>query len=207
MIEMMEKVEMAARQFYADHGPNSWLDHIVPVMDRVKQLHRPHYAPKTSLIAAAFHDCAKRVFGAEDHARKSAQIAEPVIRLLAQQSKEDTVTEDDIRIILEAISLHDSNLITFPTICAADLAAADANPPELKFMVEKSIRWGRNHGLSPEQIAENTLTHLKEKYGSGGWFHWPERYRALWGARVDHCIETIDYLTKSDVRRFVDQVI
>ena len=170
----------AARPFYPEHGPNSW-DHIQAVRRRaqamMRRLENRQLTP-AEYAAIMLHDNAKQEFGAENHGRMGADRA---IKILAASS----LSPEQIDEAQMAIRVHDDNLAKFPSENAELLASADANPPDINWMLNKSYSWQQKHGTPKDQRIAAIIAGMSKKYGEGGKFNYPGIYSKYYGDRVD----------------------
>lgn len=190
-------IAILARPYYNFVGPNDW-SHIMEVRHRATAMTEAVFGRQLTVAeyaAVLFHDCAKHVMGADNHAHNSAISAETV--LMPQLSPVDL---DEA---LEAIAVHDSNLAQFPSVTAELLASADANPPDAAWMLNKSFNWQLRHGI--QNPIAGVMAAMPKKYGTGGRFHYPEIYRRYYGERLLKMQRVMDELTADKALDIITQ--
>lgn len=181
------RLARAAKPFYNFTGPNDW-GHIADVRDRASRMSRQLFGrglTPEEYAAVLFHDCAKHDLGADNHAQNSADRARSILRRILAANEADRA--------LKAIELHDSNMAEFPSTTAELLASADANPPELGWMLNKSWNWQLRHGI--QDPAAGVFAAMQPKYRHGGKFHFPGIYARYWGKHLEDMQSSMDELT------------
>ena len=189
------RIAQLARPYYEYDGPNSW-QHIQEVRRRAAKMVRRLAGRQLSpaeYAAIMFHDSTKRDFGGKHHAEMGAERAAQVLAA--------AMHEHDLAEATEAIAAHDSNLAKFPSRTAELLASADANPPDLDWVLNKSYNWNIKHGLKGEDRYRYLLETLPGKYGTGGTFNYPGIYSRYYGDKVGRYRKALDNLTVDEARR------
>lgn len=172
------RIARLARPFYPDDGPNSW-QHIQEVRRRAAKMIRRMAGRQLSpaeYAAIMMHDSTKRDFGKENHGPMGAERAAQVLAA--------ALSRRDLALAAEAIRVHDDNLEKFPSRTAELLASADANPPDVDWMLNKAYNWGITHGYEGDNRIRRLLKTMPPKYGVGGTFNPPGIYRRYYGDAV-----------------------
>lgn len=152
---------------YATFDPAHREDHVLAVISRSLEL-ATYYDVDTDMVfaAAAFHDtglCVDR----ETHHLESGRIIreDPFLRSFFSPA--------DLETVAQAAEDHRASSKTPPrSIYGRIIAEADRDIRPLK-IIERTIQYGLAHypELGKEEHYLRTLTHLREKYGEGGYLH------------------------------------
>jgi hypothetical protein len=198
-----EKITTLARQFYPEHGQNSW-DHVSQVTARMGAMTKVlEDRELTSLEFAAgmLHDCSVHTRQSkEQHGYWSAEIADRFIRKLS------IFTWDELQVLHRAIWEHellDKTNGPWSSQVGDLLASGDANPPDLAWILNKSWCWGITHGLSEEERVNNIITRMPKIYGSSAPTGYPQHYRRYYGERLIDMQHAFDNLTSDSVYQIV----
>ena len=189
-----------ARKYYNATGPNSW-EHIQAVRKRAQKMMRRlenRQLTPAEYAAILLHDNTKREFGAENHGRMGADRAAMLLAgaMILNQAQVDEAQQ--------AIRVHDDNLAKFPSENAELLASADANPPDIDWMLNKSYGWQIGHDIPREDRIERIIAGMSKKYGRGGTFNYPGIYNRYYGDRV---AEIQDYFANMDPAEVEDRLM
>ena len=195
------RIRNLARSFYKDDGANGWA-HIQEVRRRaakmVRRLEGRSLTP-AEYAAVLMHDSTKGDKGGQNHGRLGALRASHVLAT--------ALSSEQLAEAAEAIAVHDDNLPKFPSRTAELLASADANPPDLDWVLNKSYVWGKNKGLSNQEAADRLAdpeSKLKKFYGTGGAFNWPGIYKEYYGDRVPQFQKAVAGLDLDTVHKKLD---
>lgn len=171
-----DPVEIAARPYYIDQGNNSW-KHVQQVLTHARDIAKNTLnrdLTRNELAAILFHDSAVKEYGKEDHGIKGGDNA-------VKELKKLKFNKADIADIKRAIQQHDEFKDTYgkwDSITGEVLAAGDANPPDLNWILNKSYVYGIRKNLAHKDRLANTIKVIPEKYGENGYFyeHAPSLY-------------------------------
>lgn len=170
-----------ARPYYPYDGPNSWM-HIQEVRRRAAKMARKLYNRQLTpaeYAAIMFHDNTKAEFGGANHGRMGADRAAQILAAAHLMSAAQNAEAE------EAIRVHDDNLAKFPSRTAEMLASADANPPDVDWMLNKSYNYAIRHGIQGDDRYRHVVEHVPPKYGINGSFNAPGIYRKYYGSDYD----------------------
>ena len=168
-----------ARPYYPADGPNSWA-HIQEVRRRARRMARRLYGRELlpeEYAAIMFHDNTKREFGGTNHGPMGADRAATILAAAHLMTAAQNARAE------QAIRVHDDNLAEFPTRTAELLASADANPPDVDWMLNKSYNYAIKHGIQGDDRVRHILESVPQKYGVGGTFNAPGIYSRYYGDR------------------------
>lgn len=180
-----------ARPYYPYDGPNSWM-HIQEVRRRAAKMARKLYNRQLTpaeYAAIMFHDNTKAEFGGENHGRMGADRAAKILAAAHLMSAAQNAEAE------EAIRVHDDNLAKFPSRTAELLASADANPPDVDRLANKSYNYAIRHGLIGDDRYRHVVEQIPKKYGSSGTFNAPDIYKRYYGNRYADFQRELDNLT------------
>lgn len=191
---MNRDLKKLAKPLYVPEGNNSW-KHIQQVYDNasniVNGLEHRKLTPEEE-AAVLFHDSSvlQRGMSKEDHGIYGAQIAKEKLKQLGWRPKV-------IKKVMRAIEQHDSGKDTYgkwDSPLGELLAAADANPPDPEWILNKSYVWGIRKRLEHKARLQNTITSIPDKYGINGDFYKvaPKPYMDFYGAKIDKQKEVLE---------------
>ena len=166
---MQEDLFNAAKTYYIESGNNSWA-HVNQVLEHARRIAKNQLnrdLNRKEVAAILFHDSAVKASGKNDHGILGADNAVRELKKLSEKQK--TIAE-----IRKAIQQHDEFKDTYgkwDSITGEVLAAGDANPPDLDWILNKSYVYGIRKGLSHKDRILNTLNVIPNKYGVNGSFY------------------------------------
>ena len=187
------KLVRLARPFYNYMGANDW-SHIQDVRRRANAMTHKLYGrglTPAEYAAVLFHDSTKHEMGADNHGRMGGLRAAEVLAV--------AMPKEQLAEAVEAISVHDDNLPKFPSQTAELLASADANPPDLGFVLNKGWKYGIKHGFNEEQQVANLSSDdgVSGMYRRGGSFHYPDMWNKYYGKAGEDYKDTLSKLYRN----------
>lgn len=189
-----------ARPYYPADGPNSWA-HIQEVRRRARRMTRALYGRELmpeEYAAIMFHDNTKRDFGGKNHGPMGAERALKILAAAHLMPKEQNEAA------AEAIRVHDDNLAKFPSHTAELLASADANPPDVDWMLNKSYNWTIRNGLKGDDRIRHIMEQVPRKYGVGGTFNVPGIYAKYYKDKSERFQRDLSAFDFDTVKRRVE---
>ncbi len=152
---------------YAFFDPAHREDHVLTVISRSLELAR-HYDVDIDMVyaAASFHDTGLSA-GRDTHHLVSGKI------IREDEFLRSYFTPDRLETVAQAAEDHRASAKTPPrSIYGKIVAEADRDIRPMK-IIERTILYGLGHypELSREEHYQRTITHLREKYGEGGYLH------------------------------------
>lgn len=185
-------IEAKARLHYPAEGSHGW-NHIQDVLANARRMRRRELQ-RNELAAIMYHDSSLMTGDRETHAEDSAEIAR---RELAGLFRKRQLAD-----IVNAIAHHRASYEGARCSRLEDLvAAADRPVPDLAKQVARSWRYHEELGEPEGLRAENVASHLKEKYGHGGYAYGnaPKLYLRTYGRELRDIMSKFDGLTPESV--------
>ena len=185
-------IEAKARTHYPSEGSHGW-NHIQDVLANARRMRRRELLRK-ELAAIMYHDSSLMTGGRDTHAEDSAEIAR---KELAGLFKKEQLSD-----IVNAIAHHRASYEGARSSKLEDLvAAADRPVPDLDKQVARSWKYHEELGEPEDLRARNVASHLKEKYGHGGYAYGnaPKLYLKTYGKELRDIMSKFDGLTPESV--------
>jgi hypothetical protein len=185
-------IEAKARTHYPSEGSHGW-NHIRDVIANARRMRRRELLRK-ELAAIMYHDSSLMTGGRDTHAEDSAEIAR---KELAGLFKKEQLSD-----IVNAIAHHRASYEGARSSKLEDLvAAADRPVPDLDKQVARSWKYHEELGEPEDLRARNVASHLKEKYGHGGYAYGnaPKLYLKTYGKELRDIMSKFDGLTPESV--------
>ena len=190
--ETTDDIETKARRHYPEEGSHGW-NHIQDVLANARRMRRRELL-KNELAAIMYHDSSLMTGDRETHAEDSAEIAKKELTELFRKRQ--------LADIVNAIAHHRASYEGKRSSRLEDLvAAADRPVPDLAKQVARSWKYHEELGEPEDLRAENVASHLKEKYGHGGYAYGnaPRLYLKTYGRELQDIMSKFDGLTPESV--------
>ena len=193
-----DDIEAKARLHYPADGSHGW-NHIQDVLANARRMRRRELLRK-ELAAIMYHDSSLMTESRETHAEDSAEIARNELSgLFSKRQLAD---------IVNAIAHHRASYEGARNSRLEDLvAAADRPVPNLAKQVARSWKYHEELGEPEDLRASNVASHLKEKYGHGGYAYGnaPKLYLRAYGKVLRDVMSQFDALTPESVASIVSE--
>ena len=189
-------IEAKARLHYPAEGSHGW-NHIQDVRANARRMRRRELR-RNELAAIVYHDSSLMTGDRETHADDSAAIARKELAGLFRKRQ--------LADIVNAIAHHRASYEGARNSRLEDLvAAADRPVPDLAKQVARSWKYHEELGEPEGLRAENVASHLKEKYGHGGYAYGnaPRLYLKTYGRELRDIMSRFDGLTPESVAAIV----
>lgn len=190
--ENADYIESKARLHYPEEGSHGW-NHIQDVLANARRMRRRELLKK-ELAAIMYHDSSLMTGSRETHADDSAAIARKELAgLFKRRQLED---------IVNAIAHHRASYEGARSSRLEDLvASADRPIPDIAKQVARSWKYHEELGEPEGLRAENVASHLKEKYGHGGYAYnnAPKLYIKAYGKALQDVMSKFDSMTPESV--------
>lgn len=187
-----EDLESMARAHYPEVGSHGW-NHIQDVLEAARRIRRRELIKK-EIAAIMYHDSSLMNGDRETHAEDSAEIA--------RNELAGKFTKGQLKDIVNAIAHHRASYEGPRKSRLEDLvAAADRPVPDLERQVARSWKYHEELGEPEDLRARNVASHLKEKYGHGGYAYGnaPKLYLKTYGSELRDIMSKFDGLTPESV--------
>lgn len=191
-LKTAEDIESMAKAHYPSEGSHGW-NHILDVVAAARRMRRRGLARK-ELAALMYHDSSLMTGDRETHADDSAAIAR---RELAGM-----FCRRDLDDIANAIAHHRASYTGRRRSRLEDLvSAADRPVPNVAKQILRSWKYHEELGEPEGLRAENVASHLREKYGHGGYAYRnaPRLYLKTYGRELRDIMSKFDGLTPESV--------
>ena len=193
-----EYIECAILPQYDNFDGGHQRDHAQTVIAESIKLARTNHADEQmAYVIAAYHDLGLR-FDRETHHIHSGEI------LMADDNLRQWFTEDQIDIMADAAEDHRASSDHEPRSIYGRIVAEADRFIDADTIIRRTIQFGFDHypSLSPDEHFQRMVSHLREKYGRGGYLHlwFDDSPNAL---RLKHLQDIID--DKEALQRLFNQ--
>ena len=154
-------------------------DHVLTVIKQSMEFAKQYEVnPEMAYVIAAYHDTGL-CEGRENHHRASREI------ILGDTMLSKWFTQEEIATMGDAAEDHRASAKSEPRTIYGRIVAEADRVIDSETIIRRTIQFGHKHypGLSKDEHIERAVSHLKEKYGRGGylklWIPWSDNSARL----------------------------
>lgn len=189
-LKLLRKIKEIVVEYYNRNDNAHQLDHALEVLANLTYINKLiGYTNNIPLliITALYHDIFSNRTDRANHHNLAADY------VLKDKFINSILSKDDVLLASIAIREHRASFKGTRSNRFSDmLSTADIGKPNLKAMVERSMKYSNN-------IEEDVVNHMKDKFGYGGYANYPELYLIIYEKELLSVKDNIDKLFNNEI--------